>query len=109
MCGIAGLFSKSSEVEDKLGASLSDMLAQLAERGPDSCGVAFYRDPAPAGSVKVSLFSDDLDYPWHELTRELGEGFGSVGEPERRGGTHALFVVEGEAQRIQRWLADVHP
>ena len=56
MCGIAGLFSKSGEVEEGLGAHLSAMLSQLADRGPDSAGVALYRDPAPAGACKVSLF-----------------------------------------------------
>ena len=58
MCGIAGLFSKSSDVEENLGAHLSAMLGQLADRGPDSAGVAFYRDPAPVGFVQgVALLS----------------------------------------------------
>src|SRR4051794_1262085 len=57
MCGIAGLFSKSVGVSDRLGGHLGDMLLQLSDRGPDSAGVAFYRDPAPSGSSKVSLFS----------------------------------------------------
>ena len=108
MCGIAGLFSKSSETEETLGANLSGMLAELASRGPDSAGVALYRDPALSGAVKVSLFSDDRDYPWHQIQGELAESFGQVGEPEVRA-THALFVVEGEAQNVQRWLAAEHP
>ncbi len=61
MCGIAGLFSKSTAIEERLGAHLSAMLSQLADRGPDSAGVALYRDPAPAGACKVSLFSPDAD------------------------------------------------
>jgi glutamate synthase domain-containing protein 1 len=108
MCGIAGLFSKSSTVEETLGAHLSAMLGQLAERGPDSAGVALYRDPAPAGSCKVSLFSPQEDYPWHELGRELSESFGEVGDPEVRA-THALFVVDDEGEQLQRWLAARHP
>jgi hypothetical protein len=59
--GIAGLFSKSSEVEENLGAHLSAMLGQLADRGPHRARVAFYRDPAPVGSWKVSLFSRYAD------------------------------------------------
>ena len=35
------------------------MLVQLSDRGPDSAGVAVYRDPAPAGATKVSLHSPD--------------------------------------------------
>jgi methylamine---glutamate N-methyltransferase subunit A len=108
MCGIAGLFSKSSTVEESLGAHLSAMLGQLADRGPDSAGVALYRDPAPSGSCKVSLFSPQADYPWHLLEGRLAESFGSVGEPDLRS-THALFVIEGEGQQIQRWLGAEYP
>ncbi len=108
MCGIAGLFSKSSSVEENLGAHLSAMLGQLADRGPDSAGVALYRDPAPAGSCKVSLFSPEEDYPWHELRRELVDSFGEVGEPDVRA-THALFVVDDDGEQLQRWLAAEHP
>jgi glutamate synthase domain-containing protein 1 len=108
MCGIAGLFSKSSTVEETLGAHLSAMLEQLADRGPDSAGVALYRDPAPAGSCKVSLFSPAADYPWHELRRELDASFGAVSEPELRA-THALFVVEAEGPQVQTWIAAQHP
>jgi len=108
MCGIAGLFSKSSAIEESLGAHLSAMLGQLADRGPDSAGVALYRDPAPSGSCKVSLFSPEEDYPWHELRKELSESFGEVGDPEVRA-THALFVVDDDGDQLQRWLAAQHP
>jgi amidophosphoribosyltransferase len=64
MCGIAGLFSKSLDVSESLGSHLGDMLLQLSDRGPDSAGVAVYRDPAPAGSSKVSLFSPDPAQDW---------------------------------------------
>jgi methylamine---glutamate N-methyltransferase subunit A len=108
VCGIAGLFSKSTAVEETLGQHLSSMLAQLAERGPDSAGVALYRDPAPAGCCKVSLFSPEPDYAWHELGTELSESFGTTTEPEIRA-THALFVVEGEGAQLQQWLAAQRP
>ena len=45
MCGIVGLFCKSPELEPRLGELLSAMLVQMDERGPDSAGVAVYRDP----------------------------------------------------------------
>ena len=61
MCGIVGLFAKSPGVEARLGALLGAMLGQMADRGPDSAGIAVYRDPAPSGSTKLSLFSDDPD------------------------------------------------
>jgi glutamate synthase domain-containing protein 1 len=108
MCGIAGLFSKSSSTEQELGAHLSAMLSQLADRGPDSAGVALYRDPAPAGACKVSLFSPEPAPPWHELAGELAEEFGGEAGPEIRA-SHALFVVPAGPAEVQRWLADRHP
>ena len=108
MCGIAGLFSKSSAIEQELGAHLSAMLSQLADRGPDSAGVALYRDPAPAGACKVSLFSPEPAPPWHELAGELAEAFGGEAGPEIRA-SHALFVVPAGPAEVQRWLADRHP
>jgi methylamine---glutamate N-methyltransferase subunit A len=71
MCGIAGLYFKTPAFQARLGSDLSKMLEQLAFRGPDSAGVAFYRDPAPLGSSKVSLFSDDPGYDWEGLHVEL--------------------------------------
>jgi glutamate synthase domain-containing protein 1 len=40
MCGIVGLFAKSSAITESLGAHLAEMLVQLGDRGPDSAGVA---------------------------------------------------------------------
>jgi len=107
MCGIAGLFSKSTDVEERLGAHLSAMLSQLADRGPDSAGVALYRDPAPLGSCKVSLFSDDADAPWAHLSAELATELGG-GDYEVRA-SHALFVVASEPAQVQGWLRERHP
>ena len=84
MCGIAGLFSKSSAIEEELGAHLSAMLSQLADRGPDSAGVALYRDPAPAGACKVSLFSPQADSAVARARCRAGGGVrgrGRAGDP----------------------------
>jgi glutamate synthase domain-containing protein 1 len=86
MCGIVGLFSKSLGVSEQLGAHLSAMLVELSDRGPDSAGVALYRDPAPVGSTKVSLHSANPDQDWDSL---------GLGEPEVRA-SHAIFVVDDE-------------
>src|SRR5688500_14391633 len=107
MCGIAGLFSKSLEVSDRLGSHLGDMLLQLSDRGPDSAGVAIYRDPAPSGSSKVSLFSPDPQQDWGAVRTALDEAFGA-GEPEPRG-SHAVIVVEAEAAEAQAWLRERYP
>jgi glutamate synthase domain-containing protein 1 len=63
MCGIVGLFAKNPDVQERLGAHLGAMLGQMADRGPDSAGIAVYRDPAPLGATKLSLYEDGR----HEL------------------------------------------
>jgi len=107
MCGIAGLFSKSLDVSERLGSHLGDMLLQLSDRGPDSAGVAVYRDPAPSGSSKVSLFSPDPAQDWGAVRAALDAAFGA-GEPEPRG-SHAVIVVEAEAAEAQAWLHERYP
>jgi methylamine---glutamate N-methyltransferase subunit A len=107
MCGIAGLFSKSLDVSGDLGRHLGAMLLQLSDRGPDSAGVAIYREPAPIGSSKVSLFSPDPAYDWSAVRDALGERFGA-GEPELRG-SNAVIVVEADAEVAQAWLREHHP
>src|SRR4051794_13014982 len=107
MCGIAGLFSKSLDVSESLGSHLGDMLLQLSDRGPDSAGVAIYREPAPSGSSKVSLFSPDPQQDWHAVRAALDEAFGA-GEPEPRG-SHAVIVVETDAAEAQTWLRERYP
>src|SRR6185436_15750790 len=99
MCGIAGLFSKSLDVSEGLGSHLGDMLLQLSDRGPDSAGVAVYRDPAPSGSSKLSLFSSDPGQDWDAVRSALDDAFGA-GEPEPRG-SHAVIVVETECADAQ--------
>jgi glutamate synthase domain-containing protein 1 len=107
MCGIAGLFSKSLDVSGALGGHLGAMLMQLGDRGPDSAGVAVYREPAPLGSSKVSLFSADPDQDWDAVRDALAHEFGA-GEPELRA-SHAVIVVEADADVAQAWLREHHP
>jgi methylamine---glutamate N-methyltransferase subunit A len=107
MCGIAGLFSKSLDVSGQLGGHLGAMLLQLSDRGPDSAGIAVYRDPAAAGSSKVSLFSPDPRQDWGAVRDALAEAFGA-GEPEVRH-SHAVIVVEADAEAAQDWLRERYP
>ncbi len=53
MCGIVGLFAKTPEIEQRLGEHLAAMLVQMDDRGPDSAGVAVYREPGPHRVVEA--------------------------------------------------------
>jgi glutamate synthase domain-containing protein 1 len=99
---------KSAALHEQLGDHLSNMLEQLSDRGPDSAGVAFYREPAPAGSCKVSLHSVAVDPPWEAIGATLERTFGEASGPMIRG-THATFVIAADAQDAQRYLVECHP
>src|SRR6186997_3128823 len=89
MCGIVGLFAKSREVEDHLGAHLGAMLGQMADRGPDSAGIALYREPAPAGMTKYSLYSPDPEENWAAL-----------GEAEVHSSHAVVLLDDADAERL---------
>jgi methylamine---glutamate N-methyltransferase subunit A len=108
MCGIVGLFAKSSEVDAHLGVHLAAMLAQMNDRGPDSAGVAVYREPAPMGSSKLTLYSADPREDWHALALELNLAYGGMPEPSVRA-SHAVFVVETEADEAEGWVRTNRP
>jgi glutamate synthase domain-containing protein 1 len=108
MCGIVGLFAKSPEVEERLGVHLAAMLAQMNDRGPDSAGVAVYRDAAPSGSSKLTLYSADPREDWAALAASLRAELGGASEPGIRA-SHAVLTVEAEASEAEAWVRANRP
>jgi glutamate synthase domain-containing protein 1 len=108
MCGIVGVFAKSPEIEESLGRHLAAMLVQMSDRGPDSAGVAVYRDHASTGSSKLTLFSADPLQDWDALCAELANAFGGSPQASVRS-SHAVVVVEAEAADAEAWVRGSHP
>src|ERR1700756_4289278 len=102
MCGIAGLYTKSATLREQLGFHLAAMLGQLSDRGPDSAGVAFYRDPAPDGWCKISVHSATGDTDWGDLADALPVQFGDASLNGVRA-PHAVFTVAAPAEDVQDW------
>jgi glutamate synthase domain-containing protein 1 len=67
------------------------MLVQMSDRGPDSAGVAVYRNPAPEGSAKLTLYSHDRAYDWSAVGGDL---------VDVRAG-HAVVVLDGDAAEAE--------
>ena len=108
MCGIVGLFAKSQAVEERLGEHLAAMLVQMSSRGPDSAGVAVYRNPAPDGSSKLTLYSAEPRERWEAVRDGLCDAFGTCAEAAVRA-SHAVFVVDADAADAQRWIRENRP
>ena len=108
MCGIVGLFLKNECLQPELGRHLAPMLIGMAERGPDSAGIAVYRDGAPAGAVKLTLFHADEDYPWAQLVHDLGQELNLKVTGEARA-THHVLIAAAPAETLRAWLHHHHP
>ncbi len=108
MCGIVGLFAKSPEVEERLGVHLAAMLVQMSSRGPDSAGVAVYRDPVPSGWSKLTLHSASPREDWGAAADGLRSTFGACEEPSVRA-SHAVFAVDADAPDAEGWVRANRP
>ena len=108
MCGIVGLFSKSPVIEERLGELLARMLIEMTERGPDSTGVAVYRDRAPGSMTKITLLSREGEFDWQAMNDEISRvfpGSGSLKPTEN----HAVATIDAPAGRFREWVAREHP
>ena len=108
MCGIVGLFCKTPELEPRLGELLGAMLAQMDSRGPDSAGVAFYREPAPSGWSKLVLYSADPEAAWDAVAGELADAFGGAEVTDVRA-LHCVLLVEADAADADAWVRRHRP
>jgi glutamate synthase domain-containing protein 1 len=107
MCGIVGLHLKNPGLlHPKLGELLATMLDCMSSRGPDSAGLALYRDAGP-GRLRLSLRADRLD--WSMLAAELGRaGPGGPVDVEEFGDA-AMLMVPGETGHVLAALGNAAP
>jgi glutamate synthase domain-containing protein 1 len=108
VCGIVGLFCKSADLELRLGKHLGSMLAQMDDRGPDSAGVAVYRNPAPIAACKLTLYSADPAMSWEDVCCELAATFGDSEIVDVRA-RHCVVVVDTDAPEADAWIRHARP
>ena len=115
MCGIVGLLIKDPALEGSLGVLLMPMIEALAERGPDSCGIAVYSsmDGEAAGAgvrprLRLSLGSE-VDVDWPSLGTAMAEEFGpSLSVRTFPSGAWVELPAE-EASAVTHFMADRCP
>ena len=81
------------------------MLVEMTSRGPDSAGIAIYRDPVPAGSTKYSLAHDDVNYDWEAMSQALDQQLKTSSTVDQRD-THALLVNDADEEHVKHWLSE---
>ena len=104
MCGIVGLFLKNTELEPKLGTFVTAMLEEMGDRGPDSAGIAIYRDPAPENGSKVSLFSPDLNENWQQRVDDISTALDCEFDYHVHA-SHAILSSEIPVNKLSDWIS----
>ncbi len=108
MCGIVGLFSKSEEIKSQLGSYLSQMLIEMTERGPDSAGIAVYRNPTDQNHTKLTVLCPNVEYDWRKVADDLAQHYDGKVTFEVRG-NQSTYIVPGRERGITAWLHRHHP
>lgn len=99
MCGIVGLHLKTERLEGRLGRLAAGMLSCMADRGPDSAGLALYGTALPAGTYRYSVRAERPALDWDHVAERVGEALGSAVALERRAGD-AVLVADGDSARV---------
>ena len=76
MCGIIGLMAKKEELRQSLGELVLPMFDCMAERGPDSAGLAVFGTAVEPPLRRFSLFSERHVYDWSGLAGSLESDLG---------------------------------
>ena len=103
MCGIVGLFIKNPELESQLGALVAPMLSEMTERGPDSAGMAVYRDPNEKG-CKVTVLAQDADFDWADFENAVSSNFSVIKFYVNQ--NHAVLSLGASLNEVEAWLHD---
>ena len=92
MCGIVGLFLKDKSLETALGEMLTQMLITMSDRGPDSAGIAIYKNPKNS-FTKITVQSSQPLIDFKILKTELNN-FSNQNLEVQTIDTHAIITIE---------------
>ncbi len=106
MCGIIGLFLKSSALEPELGRLSAGMLREMESRGPDSAGFAVY--DAPGAKTRITCLSETGDADWRAIAADLETTLGAeVGFAVVE--NHAIFETDGDGAAARKRVIETAP
>jgi methylamine---glutamate N-methyltransferase subunit A len=104
VCGIIGLMLKSEELRQSLGKLVLPMFDCMAERGPDSAGLAVFTSAVEPPLRRFSLFSNSHDYNWSALAESIKTELGcqpTVSAHDNQAELNAAVEID----RLKQWLA----
>ena len=108
MCGIVGIYLKNPELRPRLGEIFSPMLMEMGERGPDSSGVAVYREDGVAAAGKVVVYDPDEGFGWDAIAEQAAAELGGEVGVERIA-SHVILRSAAGAAALREWVERAHP
>lgn len=108
MCGIVGLYLKNESLRPNLGSMFRPMLREMTSRGPDSAGVAIYRDPVAESQTKFSLAHDDEAFNWKQIDAGLESALNCDATVSPIA-THCILITDARESDVVTWLKSNHP
>lgn len=103
MCGIVGLYLKNPKLQSKLGELFKPMIIEMTNRGPDSAGVAIYRNPVGKKKIKLSLAHDDPDFDWKKVDAGLERAL-KCDATIKQIANHCVLVTTAREEAVLGWL-----
>ena len=97
------MYLKNIELQPQLGCMFKPMLIEMSSRGPDSAGVAIYRNPVSAGQTKFSLAHDDSVFLWDTLQTNLAASL-KCEVATLKVANHCILVTDAAETEVISWL-----
>jgi len=108
MCGIVGLLVKKPELRAQLGAWMLPMLIGMAERGPDSAGLAVFGDEVEGTRRKYSLHALERDFDWHAFAVAINGALSEQVELKANG-NHAVVIAAAARDAVENFIEQHYP
>ena len=103
MCGIVGLYLKNPKMQDQLGTLFSPLLVEMTDRGPDSAGIAVFRDVVAGKETKFTVFHPDTAFDWTKLAADMKAAL-SAKVVQQHHDSHNVIVTDANAKAATNWL-----
>lgn len=103
MCGIVGLYLKNSKMQGQLGSLFSPLLVEMTDRGPDSAGIAVFRDAVSGGDTKLTVFHPDPAFDWSGLAANMKSAL-SAKVVQQHHDSHNVIITDADTAAASAWL-----
>lgn len=108
MCGIVGLLVKRPALREQLGEFMLPMMVGMAERGPDSAGLAVFGEEVSGELRKFSLYASQHAFDWAEFSEALNRFLAEPAEIKACD-NHAIVVAAAARPLLEKFIEHEYP